>query len=178
MSICTKTGDAGTTALMYNRRVSKTHPRIEACGTVDELNAALGLARSSSPHEFVTSRVFHLQKDLILLMGELATTAEDMPRFLKDGFAVITAELSDPIEGWIREIEAQRVSFKHWATPGANPEAAALDVARTICRRAERRVQELLESGEIQNRNIQIYLNRVSDLLWLLARWTEAEQGT
>lgn len=175
MSICTKTGDKGTTGLMYNRRVPKTHPRLEAYGTVDELNAAIGVARASSGEEFVTAKLLHIQKNLVDLMGELATDTADLDRYAKDGYTIIGKEMSTILEGWIREIEAQKVSFKHWATPGATVESAALDMARTIARRAERRVEGLIEAGEIENRAIQIYLNRASDLLWLLARWVETK---
>jgi len=176
MSICTKTGDAGTTALMYNRRVSKTHPRIEACGSIDELNAAIGAARATAADEFVSTRLLHIQKELINLMGELATVPEDLPRYMKDGFAIISDNSATQLENWIHEIEAQKISFKGWATPGANLPAASLDMARTIARRAERRVIALVEAGEVKNRAIQVYLNRVSDLLWLLARWAEANR--
>ena len=81
MSIVTKTGDNGTTALMYGRRVSKSHPRVEAYGTVDELNAALGLARASATHDFLRTNLLVIQQDLVTLMGELATGAEDLPRY-------------------------------------------------------------------------------------------------
>ena len=178
VSICTKTGDKGTTGLMYNRRVPKTHPRLEAYGTVDELNAALGVARASSGEEFVTSKLLHIQKNLVDLMGELATDKADLDRYAKDGYTIIGIEFSTVLEGWIREIEAQKVSFKHWATPGATAESAALDMARTIARRAERRVESLLEAGETENRAVQVYLNRTSDLLWLLARWAETKAGS
>lgn len=162
---------------MYNRRVPKTHPRIEAYGTVDELNAALGLARASSQQEFITAKLLHVQKNLVDLMGELATDKADLARYAKDGYRIIDAEYSTPLEGWIKEIEAQNISFKGWATPGATIESATLDVARTVARRAERRVEELLHLGETENRHIQIYLNRVSDLLWLFARWVETKAG-
>jgi cob(I)alamin adenosyltransferase len=175
MSICTKTGDQGTTGLMYNRRVPKTHPRIEACGTVDELNAAIGVARAGCEERFVADKLLSIQKELILLMGELATDRQDLERYLRDGFEVITPEMSARLEEWITEIEAQKVSFKGWATPGGTPRAAALDVARAVARRAERRVEELLEKGKIEKRLLQVYLNRVSDLLWLLARWVETQ---
>ena len=99
----------------------------------------------------------------------------DLDRYAKDGYKIIGREFPDELEGWIKEIEAQKISFKGWATPGATPEAAALDVARTVARRAERRVEQLLESGEVENRHLQIYLNRLSDLLWLMARWAETE---
>lgn len=174
MSICTKTGDQGTTGLMYNRRVSKTHPRIEAFGAVDELNSAIGLARAHAASEFARAKLLTIQSELVSLMGELATAKEDMTRYLKDGFSVIAPEMAARLEEWIHDIEAQKVSFKGWATPGENVEAAALDMARAISRRAERRIQELLESGEIENRLLQVYLNRVSDFLWLLARWSES----
>jgi cob(I)alamin adenosyltransferase len=160
---------------MYNRRVSKTHPRIEACGAVDELNAALGVARAAAHDEFVTAKLLHVQKQLIDLMGELATQKEDLERYKKDGFRIIAEADGRRLEDWIAEIEARKVSFKGWATPGATPAAAALDLARTIARRAERRVQGLLEAGEIENRQLQVYLNRVSDMLWLLARWVETQ---
>jgi cob(I)alamin adenosyltransferase len=177
VSICTKTGDQGTTGLMYNRRIPKTHPRLEAYGTVDELNAALGVARATTQAEFVSSKLLHIQKTLVDLMGELATDKADLERYAKDGYKIIGPEFSTYLESWIREIEDQKVSFKHWATPGATPESAALDMARTIARRAERRVEELLHLNEIENRAIQVYLNRLSDLLWLLARWVETNAG-
>src|SRR6186713_1343953 len=109
MSIVTKTGDKGTTALMYNRRVSKCHPRVEAYGCVDELNAALGLARASAAHDFMRDSVFTIQKDLVILMGELATGVDDLPRYVKDGFTLVTTEMTVKLDGWVKEIEAQKV---------------------------------------------------------------------
>lgn len=173
MSICTKTGDQGLTGLMYNRRVSKCHPRVEAYGTVDELNAALGMARASNAAPFVSGNLLSIQKGLVNLMGELATLAEDAARHQKDGYQVVTAAMVEPLDRLIREIEAQNVSFKGWATPGASVASATLDVARTVCRRAERKVVGLMESGDLANREIVIFLNRLSDLLWLMARWVE-----
>jgi cob(I)alamin adenosyltransferase len=175
MSIATKTGDGGTTGLMYNRRVSKCHPRVEAYGAVDELNAALGLARASASDAAQNSRLELIQKDLVILMGELATQVEDLPRYAKDGFAVVTGELTAKLDLIVRDIEARNISFRGWATPGANLAAASLDVARTTCRRAERRICALQEAGQLQNGEIIIYLNRLSDALWLMAR--EAEGG-
>jgi cob(I)alamin adenosyltransferase len=159
---------------MYNRRVSKCHPRVEAYGTVDELNAALGLARASSPNAAQNLRLEGIQKDLVILMGELATQTEDLPRYAKDGYSVVTNELTAKIDLIVGEIEGRKISFKGWATPGANVAAATLDVARTACRRAERRVCALHEAGQLQNAEIIIYLNRLSDALWLMAR--DAEQ--
>ena len=173
MSIATKTGDGGTTGLMYNRRVSKCHPRVEAYGAVDELNAALGLARATAPDPTSNARLEGIQKDLVIVMGELATQVEDLPRYAKDGFSVVTTELTGKLDDIVREIEAQKISFKGWATPGANLAGAALDIARTACRRAERRVCALQEAGQLHNGEIIIYLNRLSDALWLMARQAE-----
>jgi len=175
MSIATRTGDDGTTGLMYNRRVSKCHPRVEAYGSVDELNAALGLARAAAGHEFVLRHLLAVQEDLVILMGELATLPEDRGRYVKDGFKLVTAELTAKLDALVKEIEAQNVSFKGWATPGGTAASAALDVARTTCRRAERRVCALREAGQLGNEEIGVYLNRLSDALWLLARWVETQ---
>jgi cob(I)alamin adenosyltransferase len=161
------------TGLMYNRRVSKCHPRVQAYGTVDELNAAIGLARANASEKFVRENLESIQKDLVALMGELATLPEDLERYVKDGFAVLTATMTSKLEELVKEIEAQKISFKGWATPGANVLSGALDVARTVCRRAERDVCVLKESGKLANDEILIYLNRLSDLLWLFARWSE-----
>jgi cob(I)alamin adenosyltransferase len=177
MSIATRTGDNGTTGLMYNRRVSKCHPRVEAYGTVDELNAAIGLARASAQQEFVRDNLLIIQKDLVTLMGELATGTEDLPRYAKDGFTLVSTELTAKLDKLVAEIEAQSITFKGWATPGETLNSAALDVARTVCRRAERRVCTLHEAEQLQNSEIIIYLNRLADLLWLFARWVETKAG-
>jgi cob(I)alamin adenosyltransferase len=173
MSIVTKTGDDGSTGLMYNRRVPKSHPRVEACGAVDELNAALGLARASSDRPFVTTRLLEMQKALIIVMGELATQPEDLPRYARDGFTLVSPAMTAQLDGLVTEIEAQQAGAKGWATPGANQSAATLDQARTACRRAERRVCALRESDQLPNAEILVFLNRLSDALWLLARWAE-----
>ena len=177
MSIATKTGDSGATGLMYNRRVSKCHPRVEAYGTVDELNAALGLARATAAHAFVAECLLPIQRDLVILMGELATAVEDLPRYVMDEFQVVTPELTTKIDAVVRAVEAQHVSFTGWATPGDNLNSAALDVARTVCRRAERHVVKLHEEKQLKNPEIIIYLNRLADALWLLARWVETQHG-
>ena len=177
MSIVTKGGDAGSTSLMYGRRVSKCHPRVEAYGCVDELNAALGLARAAAEEPFVRDSLEPIQKDLVQLMGELATAPEDLARFGKDGFRVVTPEMTAKLDQLVVEAEAQGVSFSGWATPGATQASAALDLARTICRRAERRVCSIQEAGELANPEIIVYLNRLSDLLWLFARWVETHHA-
>jgi cob(I)alamin adenosyltransferase len=172
VSIVTKTGDQGTTALMYGRRVSKNHPRVEACGAVDELNAALGMARATAEHEFVRENVLRIQNELVVLMGELATAPEDLSRYLKDGFSQLSSDKTAMLEDTVAQIEPQ-ISLKDWAMPGATINGAALDSARVVCRRAERHVCSLQVAGELGNCEIIVYLNRLADLLWLLARWVE-----
>ena len=175
MSIATKTGDGGTTGLMYGHRVPKNHPRVEACGTLDELNSALGLARATATEKFVGENLFWIQKSLVDVMGEVGVQTEDLPRYTKGGFKLVTPELTAKLDTLVKEIEAQNVSFKGWATPGATQNSAALDLARSICRRAERRVFDLQSAGELPNGEILIFLNRLSDLLWLFARWVETQ---
>jgi len=175
-SIVTRTGDAGTTGLMYNRRVPKSHPRVEAYGGVDELNAALGMARAATRDAFLGDALLTIQKQLVVLMGELATGVEDLERYARDGFELVTAAHVTVLDDFVKALEAQKISFSGWATPGANPPAAALDLARTVCRRAERRVVALHEAGELRNADTLVFLNRLSDLLWLMARRAEKDE--
>ena len=170
MSIATKTGDSGETSLMYGRRVPKTDPRVAAYGAVDELNAALGLARASSSDAFIAEQVMAVQKELIGVMGELATAEEDLARFTRDGFKVTNAAMVDRLTTAIDDLEKNKLTpLKGWSTPGENLSAATLEVARTVCRRAEREIAGLaLKNGEVLR-----YLNRLSDLCWLLARYAE-----
>ena len=178
MSIATKTGDKGTTALMYGRRVSKIDPRVEAYGTVDELNAALGLARATAAESMVQETVFSVQKELIILMGELAVADKDRERYLKDGYQLVTSGMVDRLTVCVDDLEKNhRVDFKHWVTPGNSLHSAALDLARTTCRRAERRIIALSDLSEYVNPEAIRYLNRLSDLLWLFARYVEQRSG-
>ncbi|HEX4638218.1 MAG TPA: cob(I)yrinic acid a,c-diamide adenosyltransferase [Chthoniobacterales bacterium] len=171
MSIVTKTGDEGETSLMYGRRLPKNNPRSEAYGAIDELSAALGLARASCADKFVTGQIFAVQKDLINVMGELSTLPEDRERYAKDGFKVVDQSMTDRIGAVIVDLEKDKSLFpKDWVIPGSDPASAALDLARTICRRAERNVAGVNDP----NPEILRYLNRLSDLCWILARLLEA----
>jgi cob(I)alamin adenosyltransferase len=176
MSIATKTGDAGTTALMYGRRVSKTDVRVVAYGTVDELNASLGLVRAMVSDAFVTDKVFGIQKELVILMGELAVADEDRERYSAGGYQFVSEAMVDQLTAHIDDLEKNhRITYDGWATPGATLGSATLDVARTVCRRAERAVIALGETGSSVNPEIVRYLNRLSDLCWLWARWVETQ---
>ena len=177
MSIVTKTGDKGETSLMYGRRVSKADPHVDAYGCIDELTAALGLARSICSEKFVSEQIFAVQKELIIVMGELATTPQDRERYLKDGFHVTTAAMVNRITAVIVELEKDRSLYpKDWVIPGGTAVSAALDFARTTCRRAERHVAaQVADEQRFNPVNPEIlrYLNRLSDLCWILARYAE-----
>ena len=174
MSISTKTGDEGMTGLMFNRRVPKTHPRVIAYGAVDELNTALGMVRAFCEVPFVVERVFEIQKELVILMGELAVEPGDRERYVEKGHKVVTGAMVDALTGQVDDLEKNhRITFRGWATPGATRGSACLDVARTACRRAERYVVALKETGTFTSLEVVRYLNRLSDLCWLWARWAE-----
>jgi len=174
MSIATKTGDKGETSLMYGRRVSKTDHRVDAYGCVDELNSALGLARAGVSDEFAQAEIVAAQKELITLMGELATAPQELERYRKDGFEITTSTMVDRVTAAINKIEgSETMKFKDWVIPGGSLPSAALDLARTTCRRAERRVAALVNDDKNFNIDILRYLNRLSDLCWLLARKLE-----
>jgi len=174
MSIATKTGDDGTTGLMFGRRVPKTDARVCAYGTVDELNAALGTVRATVADNFVTDAILAIQKELVVLMGELAVASEDRDRYQSAGHHFVDAAMVERLTAIIDDLEKNHhINYKGWATPGATVGSAALDVARTTCRRAEREVCALAETGVEVNAEIIRFLNRLSDLCWLWARWVE-----
>lgn len=175
MSIATKTGDSGETSLMYGRRVSKTDARVEAYGGVDELNAALGVARASANDAFLKDQILTIQNELIIVMGELATAEQDQQRYVNDGFALTNGAMVDRLTLVVDDLEKNKLGpLKGWSIPGDNTSAATLDVARTTCRRAERAIAGLSPC----NPEILRYLNRLSDLCWLLARYAEKKSSS
>jgi len=179
MSIVTKTGDKGETSLMYGHRLSKADPRVEAYGCIDELTAALGVARSISTDKFLSDEIFAVQKDLIVVMGEVATAPGDRERYIKDGFHLTTAAMVDRITAVIFDLEKDKSLYpKDWVIPGATGISAALDFARVTCRRAERYIAGFSASEKNFNLEILRYLNRLSDLCWVLARYAEKKSPT
>jgi cob(I)alamin adenosyltransferase len=174
--IYTRTGDAGDTGLFGGGRVAKNHPRVEAYGDVDELNAAIGFARSIEQMPRIDEVLVPIQRDLFAIGALLATPdREKMKQHLEkarvDDDRI--GELEHAIDDGDRELEP----LKSFIVPGGSPKAAALHVARTVCRRAERRVVSLGESEEIPG-VVVIYLNRLSDLLFTLARVANRRAGT
>jgi len=178
MSIATKTGDGGTTALMFNRRVSKTDLRVAAYGACDELNVAIGMARAWNEDPFITAPLEEIQKELVTLMGELAVAEEDRARYAEKGYHFVEAVMVDRLTALVEDLEKNhRISYKHWATPGATKESAMLDLVRVACRRAERAVCTMREAGFPVSEPVIHYLNRLSDLSWLYARFVETKAG-
>ncbi len=172
MSIATMRGDAGETGLAGGIRVSKSFIRVEAYGTVDELNSNVGFARSICPDEPTKALLKEIQRELFLVGSALATPPESPKKQ-----PVITADMVDRLTAEIHRIEAMDGVLDDWSIPGEHTVSAALDVARTVCRRAERCAVRLAESGEHVRPVILAYLNRLSDLLWILGRLIEKEQG-
>lgn len=178
MSIATRKGDQGETDLLFGCRLSKSHPRVHALGAVDELNAALGPLRISALKPETRDVVAKVQPLLIALMGELAT-----PPGLEERYAA-THKPFEPahvlwLDEWVTKLEAGgALQFKGWALPGEAGvmTGAYADVARTVCRRAERLVVDLAGTEQaVPNAEVVRFLNRLADVLWLLARWEERE---
>ena len=176
-SIATRTGDDGTTSLLYGQRVPKDHPQIEAVGALDELNAAIGVAKSSQPAGRNAGELEQIQRDLVAVMGEIACAESDVARHAASSFARIGDPELARVDAAVAAIEARQPKFEGWATPGTNLHAASLDLARTAARRAERRLVGLSAHGRILRPLLLQYLNRVSDLLWLMAREAEGQEG-
>ena len=172
MSIATKLGDSGQTGLIGGSRVSKADARVEAYGTVDELNAALGFARSVCADDSLRAATEKIQRTLFNVGASLATPAES-----RKGAAVLGAADVDELTEQVHRIEAIEGILADWTLPGAQVPSAAFEVARTVCRRAERCAVRLAESGEEVQPEVLAYLNRLSDLIWLFGRLLERNAG-
>lgn len=172
--IYTKHGDDGTTGLLYGGRVSKTDARVEAYGTVDEAVSALGLARALCDDARTRTTVEALQRQLFVVAAELSTALgfhEDLMR----NFGIVTPEMTQELEQAIDEFEADMQLPRAFVVPGDSRASGALDVARATLRRAERRVTALQEQGQLPNDEILRFLNRASDLLFILARYQDRD---
>jgi len=172
-SIATRKGDDGTTSLLYGQRVRKDHPQIEAVGALDELSAALGFSKATAKRKTTKDELSRIQQELVALMGEIACAEKDTKRHAASKFARIDEAALARLDDGVAAIEARRPRFDGWATPGANLHSAALELARTAARRAERRLVGLPKAGKRVRSLLSQYLNRLSDLLWLMAREAE-----
>ena len=172
MSIITGRGDEGETDLLFGKRIAKTSLRIEVLGTVDELNAALGLARAAGANEEVEQVIDRVQDLLVALMGQFACLPGDEGRYAEAGFSAVSDGDFEWLESTARDFESRGIVFKGWARPGVEHSLAraGLDFARATARRAERAVLALHESGEEVAPMLRLFFNRLSDLMWILAR--------
>jgi cob(I)alamin adenosyltransferase len=166
MSISTKTGDSGETGLIGGTRVSKGDLRVEAYGSIDELGSVLGFARSICGNEKIREATKLIQKELFTVSASLT-----------GGESGLDQEMVDSLTRQVNEIESMPGILGDWALPGENTVAAAYDVARTVCRRAERVIVRLHDEGGAVDARAMAYVNRLSDLLWLFSRLVEKEAG-
>lgn len=167
--IYTKTGDDGTTGRLYGGRISKADPAAEAYGSIDETVAVLGLARALSGNDAVREGLVDLQRELFVVGADLATNPAERDR-LEPEVSLVTKAMVERLETWIDELVLAHPLPTMFVVPGANPISASLDTARSVARRAERRAVELRETGAEVNEEVLRYLNRLSDLLFVLAR--------
>ncbi len=168
MKIYTKTGDEGQTGLLYGGRVWKDELGPQAYGAVDEAVAAFAVARTLAEGA-LADQLLAVQRDLFVVGAELAT-APDKRSKLEPGISLTTAEMVQRLESWIDEGVAAKALPQEFVVPGEDPLEAALEVARTTVRRAERSVVSLARSGALENSQVQVYLNRLADLIYVLAR--------
>lgn len=172
MSIATTRGDSGQTGLSGGIRVSKASPRVEAYGTLDELISSMGFARSICESDEIRQLTKTIQKQLFKVASAISTPPES-----RKEIPAIDDAMVDALTAHVHRIEAIPGILNDWSLPGEDPASAAYDVARTICRRAERLVVGLLEGGMHLQSNVLRYLNRLSDLLWLFGRQIECKEG-
>jgi cob(I)alamin adenosyltransferase len=176
VKIYTKTGDTGETGLLGGGRVGKDHPRTAAYGDVDELNSAVGLVRATLPTELFDELLESIQRDLFAIGGRLATPRPDkVAKALAK--AVLPPERAESFERVMDDAEMELPPLRAFVLPGGTPKAATLHLARTVCRRAERSVVHLARGDEVPA-EILVYLNRLSDLLFTLARLANHRAGS
>jgi cob(I)alamin adenosyltransferase len=168
--IYTKTGDDGSTGRLYGGRIPKSHPAAEAYGAVDETVADLGVARAQADDPRLIGLLLEVQRELFVVGADLAANPEERSKLQPD-VSLVTSAMVERLEKAIDETVAEHPLPQEFVVPGASIVGAALDVARATCRRAERRAVALQESGAEVNAEATRYLNRLSDLLFVLARW-------
>lgn len=173
MSIATRKGDRGVTGLLHGQRVPKDHPQIEAVGAFDELNVEIGAARMLASDPAARELLKGVQGSLVALMGEIACAQEDAAGHARSRFARLRGEDLRRLDASLAALESKGPRVDGWATPGATAAALAFDRARVTARRAERRLAALPAHGRKIRPLLLQWTNRLSDLLWLLAREAE-----
>ncbi len=176
MRIYTKKGDDGSTGLLYGGRVDKDDARTDVYGTIDEVVSALGLARAGGLVNAVEAIVVRLQREMFVVGAQLATSEENQGK-LQDGISRVTSAMTEQLETDIDRLTAEHPLPQEFVLPGETLSSAGLDLARSTVRRAERKTVALKREGVLHDDEVLRYLNRVSDLLFVLARFEEAERG-
>jgi cob(I)alamin adenosyltransferase len=174
MSIATRKGDEGTTGLLHGQRVAKDHPQIEAVGAFDELNVEIGAARMTASEPTTRDLLRAVQASLVAVMGEIACAEADARGHSGSKFARLGEGDLGRLDAALAALESKGLRLDGWATPGANPAALAFDRARVAARRAERRLAALPAGGRNLRPLLGQWTNRLSDVLWLLAREAES----
>ena len=174
MRVYTRSGDDGETGLLFGGRVSKTDLRCEAYGSTDQAVSAMGLARALSKDDYVQKILLQVQKEMFIVGSELSTTVENYSLFTKN-FNAITSEMVKRIENLIDELDDEIDLPSSFIVPGASPASAALDMARSLLRTAERRVVEMQQQETLVNSEVLRYINRLSDLLFMLGRYEDKD---
>ena len=165
--VFSKKGDGGETSLLTGGRVSKASLRPEAYGTLDEASSALGMAKATTQNSLIVDMIGTVQEDLLVLGAQLACEGQAQAEYRLESARALR------LEGWIKDLQQEVPLPRQFVFPGANLVSAAVDLSRTIIRRAERRCVALRESGEIDNPEIHTYMNRLGDFLFTLARYAE-----
>ncbi len=168
--VFSKRGDCGETSLLTGERVSKASLRPEAYGTLDEASSALGMARAFTQNHVIKDMIAAVQEDLLVLGAQLACEGEEQPGYR------VEANRTLRLEQWIQQLQAEVPLPRQFILPGANVVGAAVDLSRTIIRRAERRCTALKEAGQLDSPEVHAFLNRLGDFLFTLARYSE-EKG-
>ena len=174
MQIYTRTGDDGTTGLLMGGRVSKSDPRCEAYGETDKAVSAMGLARALSADSRVKEMLLEVQREMFTVGAELATDPVNYHQ-LEANFQIVTDVMVTRLEGWIDDLKRDVELPPKFIIPGGSPASGAIDLARSILRTAERRIVSLNEQGSLKNPEVLRYVNRLSDLLFMLARYEDRE---
>jgi cob(I)alamin adenosyltransferase len=172
VSISTRRGDAGDTSLGGGARVSKADARVEAYGAIDELNTVIGVARTQCHDAEISASVRRIQRELFVVGSAISTKADS-----NKPIPEVTKEMMQRLDALVERLEAEPKVLRDWSLPGECAESAAFDVARAICRRAERTAVRYVTDGGLVQPTVLKYLNRLSDVLWLCARVIEARYG-
>ena len=172
--IYTRHGDQGETGLLYGGRVPKTDPRCEAYGTIDEAVSALGLARSMVKSDKLRDMIKTVQRELFTVGAELATDPSEYSKLQKH-FSIVTPQMTDYLENLIEQLNEDIALPRAFIIPGASAASGALDLGRNILRRAERRIVALKEQDLLMNPNVLKYINRLADLVFVMARYEDKD---